>query len=346
MTKNIAYFFHTEHLSLPSFWLEELGYHVTKNPKSGAFDILYSSSGACANLWEANSSITAKTKIEWCWDLPNWRSWLLRPEEISKETFRDEKNAKHVKRLASADLILTGTNWVANDLISKGLSQNKIKVVTPWLNVGCQARIRELNMPVFQKATRRPLVVQLSRIGAINKRFDDTVKIAQLNPHLDFILAGYDPIRFFNRLNLDSVYPIPQIFGASRKFIRLANRLGCQNVKLMPNINQNVKWQLINKADIVISPQSEDGWGMSLLEGLFKGTPIVTTDIQNYQDLYSDLVHKGKAGDIESMSFALNSTLQDQEFCQTQISGLANYIDDISDKSFAERLDKIFKNIN
>jgi glycosyltransferase involved in cell wall biosynthesis len=120
------------------------------------------------------------------------------------------------------------------------------------------------------------------------------------------------------------------------ELVKLATRLGLENVHFHGFANQSVLPQIYGAADLFVLPSENEPWGLAVNEAMCAGLPIVASAEVG---CVADLVRAGvngqtfAAGDVEGLANALHSVLVDRE-TRTRMSTASRDI--ISRWSYAE----------
>jgi len=82
------------------------------------------------------------------------------------------------------------------------------------------------------------------------------------------------------------------------------------SVRIMEHINDQMLHSLYSKAEVVVSLSEYEGFGMSVLEGLYFGCKVLCSDIPVYRELYNNYVYICNQQNIKEIKEALERLVQ------------------------------------
>lgn len=329
----IAYYSPTQHISLMAFELRKRGHDVLINECTKDCDFIYSGSFSTARMWLKDKEKYNLPVVEWCWDLPHWRTaWRLPPGKIKENQWRDDNIRENVERAKNAVLVLCGAKWVQDDL----KTNHRIDAVQMYYHIDTESLDKVAQPPP------KNTVVQISRLDAPNKRFEDTIKAMSQVSDYKLVIVGWDKIRIISRLGLDR-FNIG-CWGKKKEFKGIADSIGMKNLKILTNQPNTIRVKELKKAKLLVSPQSEDGWGMSVLEALYSGVPVVTTNLKNYRDMYGDFVKYCEPFNPQDLAEKIRWMLDNPAFGTEQVDKLKPFVSSLTVEKATDRWLDIIKN--
>ena len=328
----IAYYSPNQYTSLMAIELRKRGHNVLLNECTKDCDFIYSGTFSAAEMWREEKKKYDLPVVEWCWDLPHWRTaWRLPQNKIKENEWRDDYIRKNVERAKKADLVLCGAKWVQDDLkASYGIDaiQMYYYIDTESLDKVVQPR-------------KKNNIIQVSRLGAPNKRFEDTIEAMSQVPDHKLVMVGWDNVRIISRLRLDR-FNIGS-WGKKKELKKFANSIGMKNIKILANQPNRVRVKELKKAKILVSPQSEDGWGMSVLEALYCNVPVITTNLRNYKDMYGDCVKYCEPFNPQDLAEKIRWMLDNPAFGIEQVQKLKPFVNSLTVEKATDRWLDIIK---
>jgi glycosyltransferase involved in cell wall biosynthesis len=292
-----------------AYELRKRGHNVLINNITHDCDFIFSADFYSVHKWEEKNNKFKLPVVEWCWDLPKWRTtWRLSEEEIKANEWRDEFISTNVERMKKAALVMCGSKWVQDDL----KETYNIEAVHMYFYIGT-AILNSVKQPKKENT-----VIQISRLSAPNKRFEDTIEAMSQIKDYNLVIVGKDEIRFLNRIGLDKYFVGP----GKKRLLNIARTLGMINISVKSNLSDTERVRALKKAKLLVSPQSEDGWGMTVLEAIYCGIPVVTSNIRNYKDMYGTWVKYCELFNPNDLAEKIKFMLNNPNFCKEQINAL------------------------
>lgn len=243
-------------------------------------DLIY-----CGSISQLDKALVAKEQygkslICWVWDLPYcWPEWVRNNDEVRMNLWRDKFIAKAVFGLLKCDKVISSSKYTQRIL------KEKFNIASE--QVYFYIDTEELDaIPV---SYRKGHIIQISRF-ALNKRFNISIKaMSGLGRKLVCVGTG-------NHNNLR----------------RLAESLSA-DVDFHCNIERSKTIALLKEADILISPSIFEGWGITPIEALYCGTPVLLSDLEVFKEVYGDNVPYHKRDDPDDMKDKLRCLLADRQ---------------------------------
>lgn len=193
----------------------------------------------------------------------------------------NELNTKWQKRIASsvlreADKIVTVSNDLKQKIIRLGINENKVRVIPNGVNA---SELKPINIMTARKKTGLPankkiilftgrllkekgLAYLVNAMSAVKKRHKDAL----------LVLIGEGPFR-----------------QEIRKVVE-EKKLEGSVLVLAPKPHDEIKWWF-NSADLVVLPSLKEGFGVTLIEAMACGKPIIGTKVGGIKDIIEDKVN-------------------------------------------------------
>ncbi len=187
-----------------------------------------------------------KPLVEICLDVPVYRM-------LDRRFRRYYRNYR--RRLAEADLVLSMSRKTQEDLL------NVFGILSRVLYL----YIDRVRLDIEGVQRRRDQVVQISRFVP-HKNFEDTIRAAAMlpsRPRLVFIGKSGDPAGLQT----------------------LARGLGV-DLEIMLDAPDETVARKLRESAVLVSPSSFEGFGLTPLEALYCGTPVVLSDISTFREIY------------------------------------------------------------
>ena len=177
----------------------------------------------------------------------------------------------------SQPLIERTAGYINNRFISVGPSTSKgIKSIAPKAQIfEIQNSVSDIYFDIQRRETENPTVVVISRlakvknIGVVVKAWD---KIHKLFPEASLHIAGA---------------------GSEEPFLqRLTNTLGLSNcINFEGRVSERRKLELLTGAWVYVLPTMYEGFGISNMEAMAAGVPVITTPVPGVVDYAQENVN-------------------------------------------------------
>jgi len=276
--------------------------HCTKEA-----DLIYCGSASQLDKALAAKQAFKKPLISWVWDLPwNWRSWTRNMDEFKAHAHRDKQIKRIVGNLKICDKILCGSKFTQRILKEKyGIKSDQIYFYIDTEGISA--------MPPMGESGH---IIQISRF-ALNKRFDMSIKVAaEIGRKL--VCAGT---------------------GDYSKLEILARGLQA-DVEFYCNQSTAKVIGLLKSAGVLVSPSLHEGWGMTPIEALYCGIPVLLSNLEIFKEIYGDSVPYHRIDDIEDMRKQLQQILADEDLQKKIVRDCRPVIESFTAAKFAKRWEK------
>lgn len=278
-------------------------------------DIIYASS-----ISRLPQALEAKKKhnkplVCWCWDIPyNWREWGMSEQGNRDNVHRDNINQQRVNELKQCDLVITASKWV----------QSGIKEKYGIDSIQMYSYIDTKGLDSIPKQEKMKKITQISRFF-YNKKFHQTV-IATRD-------IGYD-VHFFGT----------GISGNYGKEIKSTMRQFNQNINIHDGAPREELIKTIKQSTLIVSPSVFEGWGITPIEALYCGIPVLLSDLPVFKEVYGDNVIYHERNNPEDMKEKLETIISDEVLQNKIVEDCQPIIRDFTPEKFANRWDEAIKN--
>lgn len=275
-------------------------------------DLIY-----CGSASQLDKAMTAKQEygkplICWVWDVPYcWQEWTRNDAEIRGHAWRDAAIKNTVLNLRKCDRIISGSKYTQRVLKEKyAIESEQIYFY-----------IDTEGLDAISPNGRNGHIIQISRF-ALNKRFDVSIKVAK-NLGRKLICAGT---------------------GSYGELKSLADELHA-DIDFYCNKDTETIIGLLKSAEILVSPSLHEGWGITPIEALYCGIPVLLSDLEVFREVYGDSVPYHKKDDIDDMSEKLRYLLADKQIQRKIVEDCCPLISDFTIPEFIKRWENIIEGI-
>jgi len=286
------------------------GYEFLSNRCTKEVDIIY-----CGSVSELDKAMIAKEEFNkplicWVWDLPYcWREWTRNNKDIRAHRWRDKYIKEVVSNLHKCNKVISASKYTQRVLREKYNIESK--------QIYFYIDTEEIDqIPTQDKADH---IIQISRF-ALNKRFELSIQVAgSLNRKL--ICVGT---------------------GSYEHLQRWANSMS-SNIDFYQNLERKRTLILLKQAKALVSPSVFEGWGITPIEALYCGIPVLLNDLDVFREVYGDAVSYHKPDDPDDMREKLCYLLADKQLQRKMVEDCQPLISDFTIAKFAKRWEKAIK---
>ena len=122
------------------------------------------------------------------------------------------------------------------------------------------------------------------------------------------------------------------------------------------NLTENITYQRIpddptlvqfyNSADVLVAPSLYEGFGMTILEAMACGTPVVTSNVTSLPEVAGDAAILAPPQDISAISAAVTKIWQDQDFRQSLKKKGLKRIQQFTWEKTAEQIASVYEKVS
>lgn len=276
-------------------------------------DLIYA--GSVSQLGRALQAKAAHDKPVacWVWDIPwDWRSWTRNEQEVAENEHRDQTVAKYVAWLKQCDLVISASKYTQNTL----KEQFGIDSVQQYFYLNYE------ELDAVPAPPKTYSVIQISRY-VINKRFELTLEAT----------AGL---------------PIKAIFvGTGQKYhdqlSKLAQETRPHYSKLYLDIPRRETIRLLKSSLLLVSPSVFEGWGITPLEALYCGLPVILSDLEVFREVHDDRVLYHDLDDAQGMRRQIKRLLNDTKLRDEMVERSREVASSFTPQRFADGWKKIIE---
>lgn len=246
----------------------------------------------CASASRLPDAFQAKLKyrkrlICWVWDLPNnWREWggsLYKGIDLKEN--RDGYVNQIVSLLKLCDSVFCGSLYTLNTLASYHIDARRMD----WY----------INTPKLDKYMKKHLRDDVSERGRL-------IQVGRFVPHKRFEI-GIEATRKFYDIDCVGFTSSTNSHYYDTIFKAYSSQ---NNVQFYPDATDSEKvYRLIN-SDIFVSASVFEGYGISPMEALYCGIPVIVTDMPVFRDFYGDAVVYFEKDNIQDLHKKIESILE------------------------------------
>jgi len=306
----ISYFSPNEHHRLFVSYIKDHGFLHNRCTKD--VDLIYCGSASQLVKAMAAKQEYGKPLICWVWDLPYcWPEWTKNNEEVRAHVWRDAYIKKTVLNLHKCDKVISASKYTQQILKEKyAIESEQIYFY-----------IDTEGIDAIPPNGRSRHIIQISRF-ALNKRFDVSIKtVSNLGRKLVCVGTGS--------------------YGGLKN---LAEKLHA-DVDFYCNKDTRTVIKLLKSAEVLVSPSLHEGWGMTPIEALYCGVPVLLSDLEVFREVYGDNVPYHRKDDVEDMREKLRYLLADMQLQRKIVDDCRPLISDFTIPKFIKRWEKMIRGI-
>ncbi len=273
-------------------------------------DLIY-----CGSVSQLSKAMTAKIIYKkplvcWVWDLPYcWREWVRNDREMRENAHRTADVKRKALLLKQCDKVISASKYtqrVLKEKFSIDSEQIYFYIDTDGLDA-------------VQANEKKDYIIQISRF-VINKRFDDSIK-AMSTLDRKLVCVGTGAVGELRKLALDLQ----------------------TSVDFYCSVERAMTVKLLKEAEILVSPSVFEGWGITPIEALYCGVPVLLSDLEVFKEVYGDSVPYHKRDDPIDMREKLRYLLADKKLQDKIVEQCQPLISDFTIFKFIERWERAIK---
>jgi len=273
-------------------------------------DLIY-----CGTTSRLADAVHAKMKFKkplvcWVWDIPyNWKEWAMAPEEQSFNSPNDHRNLLSIiDALKQCDLVISASKYTQKVL----LEEFQVASEQTYFYVDL-----DLDLTPPPKSSEKR-IVQVSRMVP-HKRFEISIDAVQsLKTPLTCIGMSKNEL-YFQKLQVRAK----------------------RNVTFLHNISRDRVIAELSKATVLVSPSIFEGWGLSPIEAIACGTPVILNDMPVFREVYGDAAIYHNPDDVNDLRQKLTMVLSDESLQKKIVDDCRQIIAPFTPELFAERWMKL-----
>lgn len=252
-------------------------------------DVIYSSSDFFPDVFPAVWCKMVNRKCIWVQKVyhlvprKRFAPWLM------------QKISHAVARLG-ADLVLVDNNDLARQLISFGFSPNRVHVCSPGVSVD---DVPEENPQIVSNRSGAVYLGRIHHAKGMKELIEIWSVVCQLRPSSHLRLVGTGDAKYIRSL---------QQFIESLGLANYISLLGFQDDLTVTTV--------LKESRVYVTASREEGFGMSVLEALAVGTPVVCWDIPAFREAFGDAVSAVPVGDRDLFAERVVKLLMDDSCFQ------------------------------
>lgn len=237
-----------------------------------------------------------------------------------------------VRGLRHADHIVAVSGYTAKDINRLlGIADHQITVVPDAVETGFQPITAEQRMETRQRYQIPPEAYCLLNVGSNHPRKNISTLLQVLRS-----LHAADAPAYLLKVGAD--------FTAEQKAFIQQQQLSPWIIYAgKPDKLELIK--LYGTADVLVAPSLYEGFGMTLLEAMACGTPVVTSNTSSLPEAAGDAALFAAPTDVEAIANAIKSIRTDTTVKETLISRGLERVQNFTWQNTAERVARVYENI-
>lgn len=267
-------------------------------------DLIYAGSISVLDRGIAAKRKFSKPLVCWVWDIPfNWRDWcpgLGRKDCLRDNVGRDDINANRVSLLKECDLVISASKFTQATLKDLGIASEQIYFY-----------IDTDELEWIPAGEKKRQAIQVSRYFW-NKRFEDSIRAASL--------AGCELVCIGSKQS--------QVYFDYLKSCGAVPRTGVSREETIREIKSSA---------VLVSPSIFEGWGITPIEAIYCGVPILLADIPVFREVWGDGALYHRQRDFEDMAEKLRQLLGDEDLQKKIVKDCRPRIAEFTPEKFARR---------
>lgn len=278
------------------------------NECTGDTDIIF-----CGSISVLKMAIQAKNKYKkrlicWVWDIPyNWQEWCRSIEDVVSNQNRDKQIEKKIDSLKQCDGVISGSKYTQ-------------KVLHDRYNIESHQMYFYYSKPEIYKVEQKKQIIQIGRFWH-NKRFDVSITATELLPYPLICCGGLSKRQYY-----DSLQKI--------------KHSGCS---FFTNESGTSLSKKLQSSMLLVSPSIHEGWGLTPIEAIHCGVPILLSDIEVFREVYEDNILYHKKDDVEDMRDKISFLMENKQLRKEIVTKCKPLIVDYTPEKFSRRFSSYFK---
>jgi glycosyltransferase involved in cell wall biosynthesis len=216
-----------------------------------------------------------------------------------------------VKGITAADRTIAISNNTAQDIINwLKINPEKISMVFNGVNSNFRLPEHKIAVEWRQKHIKSPEEICLLNVGNNHQRknIETVLKVVKA------MVSSNIPVR---------LWKVGEDFYPEQKQYIQANNLD-KHITLINNPDRDTLIRFYHAADILLAPSLYEGFGLTILEAMACGTPIITSNVSALPEVAGDAAILVEPTDVGAITQAIASIHQDSALRQTLVDqGLA-----------------------
>jgi glycosyltransferase involved in cell wall biosynthesis len=187
-------------------------------------------------------------------------------------------------------------------------------------SVVCYQHIDSSSLIVREPIVKRQQIIQISRFTA-HKNFDTTIEALSRIKTVEGIFCGY---------------------GNPEKYKKLANDRGV-SARFLRNASEEEVAHELASSRLLVSPSSFEGLGLTPIEALSVGVPVLLNDLDVFREIYGDRVIYHRNRDPIDMAEKIEMILRSPDRGQCMVEACKPIVEMFTVEAFADRFEKILQ---
>lgn len=237
-----------------------------------------------------------------------------------------------VRGMLNANRVVTVSSNTATDVENiLGIERQRIVVIPNGTEKHFHPLPKESVEHLRQKYTKSPDEICLLNVGSSQHR-KNLLTILKV---LDLLVQQGIPIR---------LWKAGDDFTADQKVFIQTHGLE-QKVNYLGKPDQDLLLQIYNAADILIAPSLYEGFGLTVLEAMACGTPVITSNVSSLPEVAGDAAILVDPINVNAMSEAILELLNNAAYCQVLRERGMERVCQFTWRRTAEKVAQVYENL-
>jgi len=286
------------------------GHKFLHNQCTKDVDLIY-----CGSVSQLSKAMTAKIiykkpLICWVWDLPYcWREWVRNDKEMLENVHRIADIKRKVLLLKECDKVISASKYTQRVL------KEKFNIDSEQIYFYVHPEYTNSN----SSSIKKEYAIQVGRL-ALNKRVDHSIR-ATAAVDQKFICIGT---------------------GMTEELKKLAQDISA-DVEFYSKVPRSKLAELLKQAEVLLSPSLHEGWGMTPVEAIYCGTPILLSDLEVFKEVYGESALYHKKDDAEDMKDKLSRLMKDKALQRKIVDDCLPLVSEFTIPKFVERWERAIR---
>ena len=288
------------------------GYEFLDGVCDDSVDIVYVGSVSQLGRAISDNKIFKKPLICWLWDLPlDYDKWGMDNIGMKENRGRGRKIKKTIDLLKQCDLIISASKQTQSVLRNRcGLDSRQMYFyidIDKLDSVSCSNKTNS--------------IIQISRYF-YNKRFEDSIRSCD-----NYVLNCIGSIQ-------------------SNHYYEYLQTLISDKTTLHVSLSDNETVGLLKKSRLLVSPSVFEGFGLTPIEAIYCGVPVLLSDIPIFREIWGDYyVPYHQCFDVNEMKSQISNILGSRSLQEEIVEGARPRITEFTPQKFAVRWKELIETL-
>lgn len=253
---------------------------------------------------------------------------FLKYPELYKPIDRFLYNRKFKYAVNNADVIVAISEQTKRDIIEfYKIDANKIKVIYQ----GCH--------PAFKTEKSEEVKEKIRQKHNLPRKF--VLNVGSIEPRKN----AFQIVKAIENLDIPLV-----IIGKDTKYSDQIRQYVEQNdlqnrVQILQGFTMDELATIYSMAEIFIYPSKYEGFGIPIIEALYSGTPVITTNSGVFPEAGGPFSYYINPENIEEISYAITSILSNETMRKDMIEKGLDFVQRFNDEVIAQKWDQVYQSL-